>query len=97
MIDLTDLEESEGLTMLGIGCYVLQESYRERSAHVCIALVESVLNPDSIVHMCISDSSIERFVREGIVVDLIPVLSFEKSERTIAEEFLCILRTNREL
>jgi hypothetical protein len=64
---------------------------------MCVALVERVLDPDSIVHVCISDSSIEGLVREGVVIDLVPVLSLEKNECTIAERFLCILRANREL
>lgn len=83
--------------MLGIVCYVFEESHRKRTTHMRVALVERVLDPDSIVHMCVSDSLIEGFVREGVVIYFVPVLSLKKSKCTVTKGFFCILGTDREL
>lgn len=47
--------------------------------------------------MCVSNSLIERFIREGVVVYFVPIFSLEKRKSIVAERFFFILGADRKL
>ena len=52
---------------------------------MCVLDIERVLYGDRVTHIIIADSSIESRIREAVVVDFVPFLSFPIVEGGVSE------------